>query len=116
MAKKSVRKSQAEAVNFEGAVAEVEQIVGRLESGELGLTESLEQYERAVNQLKNCHGLLNEAEQRVSVLSGFDADGNPVTEPMGGAKKKPSASKKGRGAALTEEQQNDNVDDPPGLF
>jgi exodeoxyribonuclease VII small subunit len=63
-------------------LAAVERIVARLESGELGLTESLEQYEQGIQQLKHCHALLAAAEQKVSLLSGFDADGNPITAPL----------------------------------
>ena len=69
-----------EDLNFEKALSEVEAIVGELESGSLGLSESLEQYEEGIRQLKRCHQLLDSAEQRVSLLAGFDADGNPVQE------------------------------------
>ena len=85
MAKKKAnpaKKRTDKGADFEASLAEVEQIVARLESGELGLTESLEQYEKGIKQLKRCHGLLDAAEQKVSLLSGFDADGNPITEPM----------------------------------
>ena len=56
--------------------------MAKLESGELGLTESLEEYETGIKQLKRCHTLLDAAEQRVSLLSGFDAEGNPIAPPM----------------------------------
>lgn len=88
MAKKKVLSRQAAPQpgqpepDFESALAEVEQIVAALESGQLGLSESLEQYEQGIKRLKRCHALLAAAEQRVSLLAGFDADGNPLTEPM----------------------------------
>ena len=41
-------------VDFEAALAEVERIVNQLESGELDLTASLEQYEMGVKYLKSC--------------------------------------------------------------
>ncbi len=72
--------AREEDLNFEKALSEVEAIVGELESGSLGLSESLEQYEEGIRQLKRCHQLLDSAEQRVSLLAGFDADGNPVQE------------------------------------
>lgn len=68
--------------DFENSLAEVERIVAGLESGELDLTESLQQYETGIKQLKRCHAMLDSAEQKVSLLSGFDADGNPITEPI----------------------------------
>ena len=70
------------AASFESAMAEIESIVVKLESGELDLTSSLQQYEQGVKRLRQCHQILEVAEQKVSLLSGFDADGNPVTEPL----------------------------------
>jgi exodeoxyribonuclease VII small subunit len=67
---------------FESAVDEIEQIVSRLESGELDLAESLQQYAKGIETLKECHELLADAERRVTMLSGFDADGNPITSPL----------------------------------
>ena len=67
---------------FETAVAEIEAIVRGLESGDWSLTESLEQYERAVGRLQTCHRMLESAQRRVTLLSGFDAEGNPVTESL----------------------------------
>lgn len=67
---------------FETALEEIEQILGQLESGRLGLSESLQQYQRGIETLKECHELLAEAERRITLLSGFDAEGNPVTVPL----------------------------------
>jgi exodeoxyribonuclease VII small subunit len=131
---RSGKQDDPERVDFESSLAEVERIVARLESGELGLTESLQDYETGIGQLKRCHALLDAAEQRVSVLSGFDADGNPLTAPLSSPVSKttrgPSGdpSGMGRGAATTTGQEGcddalsdadrrrDNVDDFPGLF
>ena len=82
-AKKDSKEAAAE-VDFEQALEAIEQIVGKLESGQLGLSESLQQYELGIRQLKRCQELLEAAEQRVSVLAGFDAEGNPVVEPLEG--------------------------------
>ncbi len=65
---------------FEQALADVEQVVARLESGKLDLGKSLDEYQRGIVTLKECHELLGQAERRVAVLSGFDAEGNPVVE------------------------------------
>jgi exodeoxyribonuclease VII small subunit len=117
--KPNAAKSEAESVDFEASMDEVERIVSQLESGELGLSESLEQYEKGVGQLKQCHALLEAAEQRVSVLSGFDADGNPVTKPMKTSKKSSgstSRAKKGTENTLKSSQDEDDVDDGLALF
>lgn len=65
--------------SFEEALADLEQCVQRLEEGRIGLEEALACYERGVGLLKHCHGLLQEAEQRILVLTGVDPDGKPMT-------------------------------------
>ncbi len=72
----------AELPDFEATLSEIETIVRKLESGELSLDNSLHQYEVAVGKMRVCYRLLEVAERRVSVLAGFDADGNPVTQPL----------------------------------
>lgn len=115
--------------DFESSLGEVEQIVAKLESGELSLTESLEQYESGIRHLKRCQSLLDAAEQRVSLLSGFDAAGNPVTTSIDeidstggrsiGARKAQasptSLAPEGADDAL-DRRGGDSVDDSPGLF
>lgn len=68
--------------DFEETLSQIEMTVRDLESGELSLDESLRQYESAVGKMRQCYQLLEVAERRVSVLSGFDAEGQPVTEPL----------------------------------
>ena len=65
---------------FETSLASLEEIVAQLESGELGLEESLDAYADGIKRLKDCHNHLQVAERRVEKLSGFDAEGNPVLE------------------------------------
>lgn len=67
---------------FEVALQELESIVGRLEVGSGTLGEALTDYEKAIGLIKTCHKQLDGAERRIAVLSGIDADGNPITEPM----------------------------------
>ena len=120
-----------QAVDFEESLREVEQIVARLESGELGLTESLNQYETGIRELKRCHALLEAAEQRVCLLSGFDADGNPITEPLNEESVESEPKKKRRvkkkvarprpSAEVSDSPKRakprpNSVDDSPGLF
>jgi len=68
---------------FEQAIADVEEIVAKLEGGKLELATSLDEYQRGIGALKECYELLGSAERRITMLSGFDIDGNPVTEPFG---------------------------------
>ncbi|WP_425397598.1 exodeoxyribonuclease VII small subunit [Aeoliella sp.] len=82
--KKKVKRKQAakDQPSFEQALAELETIVGDLESGELGLSEALERYESGIAHLKQCHAQLQQATRKIELLSGFDAAGNPVVRPL----------------------------------
>jgi exodeoxyribonuclease VII small subunit len=64
---------------FESALNEIEVIVSNLEQGDFDLDESLAQYQKGIETLKECHQLLSAAERRITLLSGFDSEGNPVT-------------------------------------
>ena len=55
--------------DFEGAIAELESIVKRLEEGDLPLEASLALYERGVQLSRFCHARLEAAEHRIEVLT-----------------------------------------------
>jgi exodeoxyribonuclease VII small subunit len=55
-------------VDFEAAMRDLEEIVERLEHGDLPLEESLAAFERAVVLTRSCQTALKEAEQRVEIL------------------------------------------------
>jgi exodeoxyribonuclease VII small subunit len=55
--------------DFEGAIAELEGIVKKLEDGDLPLEKSLELYERGVQLSRFCHARLEDAEKRIEVLN-----------------------------------------------
>lgn len=55
-------------VDLEKALAELEQIVEQLESGDLPLEKSLKQFERGVKLSRECQAALKDAEQRVQQL------------------------------------------------
>jgi exodeoxyribonuclease VII small subunit len=57
-------------VDFESAVAQIEKIIERIESGEIGLEESIAQYEKGVGLIRRCRLVLDRAEQRVEELTG----------------------------------------------
>jgi len=54
--------------SFESALAELESLVSRMESGELPLKESLAAYKRGAALLAYCQAALKDAEQQVQVL------------------------------------------------
>ncbi len=79
----------AEATTFEQALLQLEQIVQKLEKGELALEESLRLYEEGVRLSRLCHGKLEEAEGKIEMLLKdtrgdvmLDAQGKPRTKPL----------------------------------
>lgn len=54
--------------NLETAMAEVTQLIDKMEHGELSLEQSLEQFERGITLVKHCQKILSDAEQKVQVL------------------------------------------------
>ncbi len=54
--------------DFEKSLQQLEQIVNRMESGELGLEESLTRFEQGIKLAKQCQDTLSEAELRVEQL------------------------------------------------
>ncbi len=85
MAKKKAGKRKNQPKSFEAAISELAEVVNDLEDGSIGLEESLDRFEEGMGLLRYCHDVLTEAEQRIEQLTGFDADGNPVTEPLDSA-------------------------------
>jgi exodeoxyribonuclease VII small subunit len=54
--------------SFEETLTELEQLVSRLERGDISLEESLQSFERGVNLTRSCQKALQEAEQKVQIL------------------------------------------------
>lgn len=54
--------------SFEAALAELEALVSRMESGDLPLQESLAAYKRGAELLTHCQAALKDAQQQVQVL------------------------------------------------
>jgi exodeoxyribonuclease VII small subunit len=69
-------------LTFEKALAELEAIVQKLESGNVPLEESVTIYERGEALKRRCEELLRQAEARVEKIT-LDASGKPTgTEPL----------------------------------
>ena len=67
--------------SFEAALAELEEILGQIESGQVGLEESLVKYERGNFLIRHCRGILNSAEQKIELLSKAE-NGELQSEPL----------------------------------
>ena len=57
-------------LTFEKALAELEKIVSRMESGELSLEQALATHKRGVELARFCQQKLEAAQQQVKVLEG----------------------------------------------
>ena len=113
-------------LDFEESLAQIESIVGDLELGQLGLTESLEQYEIGVKHLKHCYQILEKAEKRVEILNEANTDGpemapfldetaDSLTEKADNRSQRRSAAHQGTPKAKRPAKE-DNVDVTRGLF
>ncbi len=58
--------------NCNKGLIELEEIINKMESGELSLEDSLKYFEEGVKIHRLCHTALTDAEQRISVLSEGD--------------------------------------------
>lgn len=64
-----MKKSDASALTFEAALAELESIISSMEGGELPLEQSLTLYRRGTELLQFCQRTLEDAQQQVRVLT-----------------------------------------------
>ena len=63
------------AINFEGALKELESLVARMEQGDLPLEESLACFERGIALTRTCQESLKNAEQKIQMLIEKDGQG-----------------------------------------
>jgi exodeoxyribonuclease VII small subunit len=74
--------------DFESAIAELEQIVARLEAGDMPLDASLTLFERGVALSRYCHEQIGAAERRIEQLTerGAIRDASHLAESENGEK------------------------------
>lgn len=66
-------------MDFEKKLSRLEQIVQKMERGDLPLEDSLKIFEEGVKLSRDCHAQLTKAEAQVKQLVGFDEQGNAIT-------------------------------------
>lgn len=66
-----------EEMSFEEAMAELEQVLSKLERGDVALDASITLYERGAALKARCETKLKEAEEKVAAIT-LDGDGNPA--------------------------------------
>jgi len=69
--------SEIEALSFEAALAQLEEIVRGLETGAAPLDESIELYQRGDRLKRHCEARLKAAQARIDQIS-VDAQGQPI--------------------------------------
>ncbi len=125
MAKKKSAGRDECANSFEESLGELEKIVAELESGKLGLSDALARYEEGVRHLKGCQQLLEAAERKIELLSGVDAEGNPITTPFdegdvdtieGKAASRGQRRTSAAKASTSRSTVGDDIDEVPRLF
>lgn len=76
--------TKVDEMSFEQAMAELEQVVGQLERGDVALEDSIKLYERGAELKKRCETKLAEAEEKVAQIT-LGADGQATgTTPVEG--------------------------------
>ena len=68
-------------LSFEDALAELEQIVGRLEAGKAKLDDAIAAYERGAHLKRHCESKLQEAKMKVEAIQ-FQPDGSLAAKPL----------------------------------
>lgn len=112
--------------SFEEALEQLKQCLEALESDDLTLDESLEQYESGVGHLKHCHRAIAAAKQKIEQLIKIDADGNAIVEPFDNTASEKTTSGTRRSATNPKiapkagqnkhHDEDDDMDDSDGLF
>ena len=69
-------------MDFEKKLNRLEEIVQKMEKGDLSLEESLKFFEEGVKLSRDCHGQLTQAELQVKKLVSVDENGKAITEKM----------------------------------
>lgn len=67
-------------IDFEQSLGALQQLVERLESGDLSLEDSLTAFEQGVALTRDCQQALTQAEQKVQQL--VEQNGTPTTLPL----------------------------------
>ncbi len=65
-------------LSFEDTISVLEEIVDQIETGQTPLEQSLEQYEKGMELIAHCKGILKKCEDKIEIIS--QKDNNPKTD------------------------------------
>ena len=60
--------TEKKTINLEKTLADLENLVEELESGDLPLEKAMQKFEQGIKLTRNCQAALKEAEQKVEIL------------------------------------------------
>ncbi|MFC6670189.1 exodeoxyribonuclease VII small subunit [Marinobacterium aestuariivivens] len=66
--------------DFEASLSELEQLVNRMEQGDMPLADALQAFEQGIALTRECQAILDQAEQKVRML--VEKDGELQTVPF----------------------------------
>jgi exodeoxyribonuclease VII small subunit len=69
------QKKTAAKLSFEDALSELEEIAVKLEDGDLGLDDSIKEFEKGIKLARICHEKLEEAERKIEILQKGESSG-----------------------------------------
>jgi exodeoxyribonuclease VII small subunit len=67
-------------MDFEKKLTRLEEIVQKMEKGEIALEQSLKLFEEGIQLSRDCQSQLTEAENKIKILTGFDDQKKPITQ------------------------------------
>ncbi|MHC4524554.1 MAG: exodeoxyribonuclease VII small subunit [Planctomycetota bacterium] len=74
--KRKTNKKEIESLSFEQAIENLTEIVDKIETGQVPLQESLQQYERGMETIKHCRKILLDAEKRIEEIAENEEEGD----------------------------------------
>lgn len=69
-------------MDFEKKLTRLEEIVQKMEKGDLPLENSLKLFEEGIGLTRDCQTQLTEAENKIKLLVDIDANKQPITKPF----------------------------------
>lgn len=67
-------KNDVKPLKFEEALSKLEEIVSQIEAGKVSLEESIEKYGQGIALIKQCRGILDQAEKKIQLLGRGEGD------------------------------------------
>jgi exodeoxyribonuclease VII small subunit len=67
-------------MDFEKKLTRLEEIVQKMEKGDIALEQSLKLFEEGIQLSRDCQSQLTDAENKIKILVAFDEQKKPITQ------------------------------------